>query len=104
MTTVTDLSGEGSVSGHGETGAPSLGKHMTASIHVIPAAGMRAEADNGSKGGSGIATVALRTAERVGTDVDLVLVAVAPGEGERLAAYLGGQGFRWLTPRSRGAR
>jgi len=70
---------------------------MQASIHVIPAAGMRAEAIAGRDGGSGIATVALRTAEDLGEDADLVLVAVAPGEGARLADYLrGGQAVRWL--------
>lgn len=83
-------------------GAPSPGEpadRVRASIHVIPAAGMRAEASAGRDGGSGIATVAMRTAERLGDAADLVLVAVAPGEGDRLADYLqGGQAVRWLRP------
>lgn len=61
---------------------------MNASMHVIPAAGIRAEAKLGSRGGSGIATVAMRTAEQLGADADLVLVAVAPGQGAMLVEYL----------------
>lgn len=58
---------------------------MTASVHVIPAAGILAELDRGRDGGSGIATAALQTAQRAGGDVDLVLVAVPAGQGTRLA-------------------
>ena len=65
---------------------------MRAAIHVIPAAGLSAEAQLGRNGGSGIATAALQTAERLdagaGAGTDLVLVAVAAGEGPRLAEQL----------------
>lgn len=61
---------------------------MRAAIHVIPAAGLSAEAQLGRNGGSGIATAALQTAERLGAGADLVLVAVAAGEGPRLAEQL----------------
>lgn len=72
---------------------------MNASIHVIPAAGVRAEAELGSRGGSGIATVAMRTAEQLGSDADLVLVAVAPGQGAMLVEYLqDGRAAGWVQP------
>lgn len=78
---------------------------MNASIHVIPAAGVRAETELGRAGGSGIATVAMRTAERLGTDADLVLVAVAPGEGALLAEYLqDGRAAGWLQALPGGPR
>ena len=62
---------------------------MRATIHVIPAAGVDAEAHAGARRcGSGIATAALQTAERFGPAADLVLVAVPAGQGAQLAAYL----------------
>lgn len=71
--------------------------------HVIPAAGIRAEAMLGRDGDRGIATAALQTAERVGVEADLVLVAVARGEGQILAEYLqDGRAVAWLHDRSRG--
>lgn len=61
---------------------------MRVAIHVVPAAGVSAEVDRGPKAASGIATAALRTAERLGADADLVLIAVAGGDAPRLLSYL----------------
>lgn len=82
---------------------------MRTAVHVIPCAGVLAEAGRcaagnrrGAGAGSGLATAALRTAERLEQAADLVLIAVPAGHGHALADRLLAQGDRALdTARAR---
>jgi hypothetical protein len=64
---------------------------MRATVHVIPCVGILADAGRSSDGrnnGTGIATAALRTAERLEAPADLVLIAVPAGTGQAVADRL----------------
>lgn len=63
---------------------------MRCAVHVIPCRGLLADASHGPGrlNGSGIATAALRTAERLEQPADLVLIAVPAGEGNAVADRL----------------
>lgn len=62
---------------------------MRSAVHVIPCAGILADLDRGpGLIGSGIATAALRTAERLEAPADLVLLAVPAGQGQAIADKL----------------
>jgi hypothetical protein len=73
---------------------------MRAAVHVIPCAGVLAEAGRAAsrsgRAGSGLATAALRTAERLEAPADLVLIAVPAGDGHDLADRLLAAGDRAL--------
>lgn len=67
---------------------------MRAAVHIVPAAGVEndkgtgAGACPGRHAGSGIATAALQTCERLGQPVDLILLAVPAGSAEAYVARL----------------
>lgn len=61
---------------------------MRAAVHVIPCAGILAAAGAKVELDSGIATMAIRTAERLEEPADLVLLAVPAGRGEDVAGRL----------------
>ncbi len=65
---------------------------MNAAVHIVPALGVEADAarvaSNSGCAGSGITHAALVTADRIDGPVDLVLVAVAAGRGDRFVAHL----------------
>lgn len=77
---------------------------MRATVHVIPCAGiLRAASEAPQHRGSGIATQALRTAERLEQPADLVLLAVPAGQGQDVADRLTGAD-RGPAPRKPPAR
>lgn len=70
---------------------------MRAAVHVIPCAGVLADASGHPNRPSGIGAAGIRTAERLDEAADLVLVAVPAGQGQPFAERLLGRG-RPVTP------